>query len=88
MISFLISFVNILFWLLDLAIFARVLFSWIQPSPSNPLVALVYQITDPILQPLRRVIPAIGMFDLSPIIAWILLDIVRRILLTALTYMA
>jgi YggT family protein len=86
--AFLISFVNILFWLLNLAIFARVLFSWIRPNPYNPLVSLVHQITDPILQPLSRVIPAVGMFDITPIVAWILLDIVRRILLTVLTYLA
>ena len=85
--SFLISFVDILFWFLNLAIFARVLFSWINPNPHNPLVALVYQITDPILQPLRRIIPAVGMFDLTPIVAWILLDVVRRILLMALSYL-
>ena len=84
----LISFVNILFWVLDLAIFARVLFSWIHPNPYNPLVSLVHQITDPILLPLSRVIPAVGMFDITPIVAWILLDVVRRILLTVLTSMA
>jgi YggT family protein len=83
--SFLISFVNILFWVLNLAIFARVLFSWINPNPYNPLVSLVYQITDPILDPLRRIVPAVGMFDITPIVAWILLDIVRRILIAALT---
>ncbi len=83
--SWLINFVNIFFWLLNMAIFLRVLFSWINPNPYNPLVSLVYQITDPILEPLGRIIPSIGMIDITPFIAMILLDIVRRIVLMGLT---
>ena len=84
--SLLISFVNILFWLLNLLIFVRVVLSWLNPNPynPNPLVALVYQITNPILEPLRKIVPMVGPLDITPIVALFLLDIVRRIILSLL----
>ena len=74
--------VDFLFWFLDLAILVRVLLSWIRPDPFNPFVRLVYQITDPILAPLRRFIPPIAGLDVTPIVALIILDFLRRIVLT------
>ena len=55
---------------LIIAIFARVILTWF-PTASryNPLVALIYQITEPILAPLRKVIPRLGVFDFTPTIA-------------------
>ena len=72
-------FVNILVWVLIIAIFARVILSWLPIGGSNnPLVAIVYQITEPILAPLRRVIPRVGIFDLTPMIAIIILGLIQR----------
>ena len=72
-------FVNILVWVLIIAIFARVILSWLPIGGSNnPLVAIVYQITEPILAPLRRVIPRVGIFDLTPMIAIIILGLIHR----------
>ena len=82
--SFLIDFVSLLFWLLNMAIFVRVLLSWFKVDPYNPAVVLLYQVTDPILEPLRRVIPSVGPLDITPIVAMILLDVVRRLLLSSL----
>ncbi len=70
--------IDLIFWLLDLAILIRVLFSWINPHPDNPLVRFIYQITEPILGPLRRYIPSFGGLDITPIVALIILDLVRR----------
>ena len=70
-----------------IAILARVLVSWIpvgQDSPFMPLVRVIYQITEPILAPIRRLIPSLGMLDLSPMIAIILLMIVQQIVNRAL----
>jgi len=75
------DFVNLFFYLLSLAILARVLLSWVRVSPYHPAVELLYQITEPVLAPLRRVIPSIGMMDISPIIALILLQIIQEVLL-------
>ena len=59
---------------LIIAIFARVLLSWFPTANIyNPLVALVYQLTEPILAPLRRIIPRLGIFDLTPTIALLIL---------------
>ena len=84
--DFLIYFISILVYVLIAAIFVRVLLSWIPMgggSQLNPLVAIVYQITEPILAPLRRIIPRIGIFDLTPTIAiiilWAIANVINRL---------
>jgi YggT family protein len=74
------NFIDILFTLLELAILARVLLSWFRLDSYHPVVNFVYQITEPILRPLRNIIPPLGMIDISPIVALILMDIIRRII--------
>ena len=66
------------------AIFGRVIMSWVSPRGGDPLSNLLIQITEPILQPIRRVIPSMGMFDLTPMVALILLTIIQRVLIGAL----
>ena len=78
--NLLVYFVDVFFTLLSLAILARVLLSWVRVSSYHPAVDFLYRITEPILAPLRRAIPPIGMVDISPIIALILLQIVQQIL--------
>jgi YggT family protein len=73
------KFIDILFTLLELAILARVLLSWFRVDPYHPAVAFLYQITEPILRPLRNAIPPLGMMDISPIVAMLLIGIIRRI---------
>jgi YggT family protein len=72
---------NSIFWLLNLAVLLRVLFSWINPDPRNALVHLIYQITEPILAPLRRYIPSLGGLDITPMIALLLLELLHRLLI-------
>ncbi len=76
----LVYFIDVFFTLLSLAILARVLLSWIRVSPYHPAVEFLYRITEPILAPLRRVIPSLGMVDITPVIALILLRIVQQVL--------
>jgi YggT family protein len=78
--SLLIYFIDLVFTLLSLAILARVLLSWVRVSPYHPAVDFLYQITEPILGPLRRAIPPISMVDISPVIAIILLQIIQQVL--------
>ena len=78
----LLNFVNILVFVLWGAILARVIISWIpigEDSPFMPAVRFVYQITEPILAPIRSVLPNTGMLDLSPMIAMLLLIVLQRI---------
>ena len=70
--------------MLSAAIFIRVLLSWFPIDPRNPLVTLLYDITEPILQPLRRVIPRMGMFDLSPLVALLLIQFLGNAAVNAL----
>ncbi len=75
--TFLITFIDLLFRILSIAILIRVLISWVKIDPYHPLVQLLYQITEPILAPIRRYLPATGGLDLSPIIAIVLIEILR-----------
>ena len=62
--------------LLILAIFFRAILSWFIRDPSNPIVRVLDQITEPILEPLRRIIPRMGMMDISPLVAIVLLSVI------------
>jgi len=58
------------------AIFIRALLSWFPIDPRNPLVTILYEITEPILDPLRRVIPRLGMMDITPLVAILLIQVI------------
>ncbi len=81
---FLINLINVLFSALNLAILARVILSWVRADPYNPLVRILYQITEPILAPFRRVIPPTAGLDFSPIVAFFVLEVLRRLLISIL----
>jgi len=66
------------------AILARVLLSWIPVDRNNRFVIILYDITEPILGPIRRVMPSLGGLDLSPMIALLLVELAERVLLTLL----
>jgi len=59
-------------------ILARVILTWVNPKPRNELLIMVYRVTEPVLAPLRALIPLRGI-DLSPILAWLLIQLVTRV---------
>lgn len=71
--------------LLRILIIARIFLSLIIRDPRNPLLNLVYQITEPILAPFRKLINSLGintgMIDFSPLLAFLVLDILNNIIL-------
>ncbi|MEO8082750.1 MAG: YggT family protein [Ardenticatenales bacterium] len=75
--------VSTLMWL---AILGRVIYSWIDPSPfpTNTVKRVLWRLTDPILDPVRRFMPAIGTIDLSPIVAMVLIQLVAGAIATGL----
>ena len=83
-----INFVDLLFTLLTFAIIARAIVSWLPIDRYHPLIQFLDSITEPILAPLRRDVPMIGMMDITPIVALILLQIIQTILLRVLSGMA
>ena len=82
------TFVVLLARALSLAIFARILLSWLPVDRRNRLVRMIYEVTEPILGPLRRVLPALGGLDLSPMIALILIQVAERVLIAILRTVA
>jgi YggT family protein len=88
--SILITVISLGFQVYEFLILIRVLLTWINTDPYNPviqhpLVQILHRVTEPVLQPLRRVIPPIGgTVDISPVIALILLEILRRVLVSFL----
>jgi len=66
---------------LQIAIIVRAVISWIRADPSQPWVRLLYRVTDPLLNPARRLIPPSGGVDFSPLLVLIVLELIVRYLL-------
>lgn len=70
-------------YILIFAIVARSLLSWFPISRTNPFVQLIHQVTDPLVEPVRRIMPRTGMIDLSPmlviIVLWLMIMVVNRV---------
>jgi YggT family protein len=67
------------FSILKFALLVRVLSSWLPISPYSKWIRWSYVLTEWMIAPLRRVIPLVGMFDITPIVAWILLTLAQRV---------
>lgn len=84
--AYLIQFISIFTNILIFAIFARVVLSWLRVTPRGFLFAILVETTEPILGIFRRFIPPIGgVLDLSPLFAFIALDLLRSLLIRFLT---
>jgi YggT family protein len=86
--NFLIALAQVLdyaFWAYLWIVFARVVISWINADPYNPIVRFVYNATEPVLERVRDKLPLVGGgFDLSPIIVWLAILFIRRFLIQSL----
>jgi YggT family protein len=82
--GFLINFILMLFQVLSLAILGRVLLSWVDPMGNMRVTQILHDLTEPILAPIRSLLPNMPMFDFSPIIAMLLLQALGRLVLMAL----
>lgn len=78
--KFFLFFVSTLIYILNFAIIIRALMSWFNPSMENPIVRFVIEITEPVLAPLRRIVPRIGMIDITPIVAILLMQAILNVL--------
>ena len=75
---------NVLFFILVI----RIILSWVNPDPYNEIVQIIYRITEPILAPFRRLPLKAGGIDFSPIIAFILLSVLRNLIVNILYQVA
>ncbi|MCA9902252.1 MAG: YggT family protein [Anaerolineae bacterium] len=74
--------INMALLIFELLILARVLLSWFpNVDPSNPLIRLIYDTTEPILRPIRELMPQTGMFDFSPIIVLLIVQVLRALVI-------
>lgn len=76
----LVNFVQLLAYFLWFMLIARVVMSWTNPMGGGGLTAFVYQMTEPILAPIRRLVPASPGIDWSPLIAMLLIGVVIRVI--------
>lgn len=78
----LLGIISSLFTIYIWIIIIRALISWVSPDPYNPIVQILYKLTEPVLRPLRRLVPPhkLGGLDLSPLIAILLLVLIRQTL--------
>lgn len=78
-----INFLVLLLYLYTWIIIIRAVMSWVTPDPNNPLVKALFVVTEPLLKPLRTLVPPsrLGGIDISPILAIVLIQILRYLLL-------
>ena len=76
--------VDLLFTLYIFVIFARVIMSWVRVDPYHPVAQWIFRLTEPLLGPIRNMMPQTGMVDWSPMIAMFVLIILRQVALMLL----
>ena len=76
--AFVSNFLQFLFMALWALVFGRVLMSWVDPQGRNQISAFLIQATEPLLGPVRRLLPQSGMIDFSPLIVLIVLSFLWR----------
>jgi YggT family protein len=76
--------VSTLFSVLMIALFVRVIASWFGISPYRPWMRLAIALTEWLIQPIRRLLPPVGMIDVSPLVACLILTLVRGLVLSYL----
>ena len=70
--------------LYEFVLLARVLISWVRVDPYNPVVRFLYQITEPVLDPIRRALPQTMGIDFSPLIALLLIQVLLTVIVSVI----
>ncbi|MBP6786184.1 MAG: YggT family protein [Candidatus Promineofilum sp.] len=81
----LVDIINIVFSAFYVLVFAQIILSWVRPNPYHPtwgpIIRLINGIVDPILNPIRRLMPAMGGLDFSPMIVLLLARVLQGVLI-------
>src|SRR6202167_1934526 len=75
--------INALLFIMYWLILIRALLSWVNPDPFNPIVQFLMRITEPVLEPVRRLLPPLPL-DISPIIVFFIILFLQKFLVTSL----
>ena len=78
--GFLYTFLRLFFVALEILILGRVLMSWVNPRMGGLLGRFLYETTEPLLAPIRRILPATGSIDFSPIVAFLLIGLLAALI--------
>jgi len=81
--NFIAVFITYFYKIYTFLLFVRIIFSWLRPVP-NRFTYFINDVTDPVLNLAKRIIPPIGMIDISPIFAFIALDFIYKVLMYGL----
>lgn len=76
--------IQVLANLLTLIVIVDVLASWVLPNPYHPFRQAVHRIVDPMLAPIRRLIPPVGMIDFSPMVLILVIQVIEVVLVNLL----
>jgi YggT family protein len=70
-----INFINLFVFVFDIVLLARVVMSWFNPQLAGRFARILFDLTEPILAPIRRVLPQSQLLDFSPLVAFLLLQL-------------
>ena len=77
----LIDLVKLAATIFSILVFARVIISWLGRGSTHPLVLLVYRLTEPVLAPVRSILPSFGGLDFSPVLVLIGIQVLEQVLI-------
>ena len=73
--------IGLLLRLFELALLARIILSWFPNlDRGNPIIRFLYDVTEPVLRPIREMLPSNGMFDFSPLIVFVVIQVLTTLL--------
>jgi YggT family protein len=73
--------ISLMLNVLLVAIIAQVILSWVGPQGYNPIISLIYSLTEPVLRPARRILPPISGIDLSPLLVFLVMQLIKILLI-------
>jgi YggT family protein len=85
LVEFILNVLLMFITVMQFAIIGRAILSWFDRSQSNPISQFLIQLTEPIVAPIRALIPSAGMIDFSPLVAILVLMVLRFMLLAAIS---
>ena len=68
----------------SLLVFGSVIISWVKLPPDNPIASFIHSMTEPLLSPIRQIMPEMGGFDFSPLVLLFGIRLVRGVIISAL----
>lgn len=84
--NLIVQFLFVLINVYQIILFLRVMLSWFRLDPySNAFARLLYALTEPVLEPIRAILPPAGMIDFSPLVAFLILAVLQMVLRALLT---